>query len=220
MISIERQQGLLLAISERLKEKVIVYAVGGTAMMFQGLKDSTLDIDLVFESKKDKDIFKEAIISLGYKGYDTTIVYGGRANSPEMFTLGDERFDLFVKEVIDFVFSENMQKRAAQTHQFGSSLVLKIADPHDIILMKCATDRQKDLDDARNIINSRKIDWRLIIDEAKNQIKLGKKKAVFDLGYFVEKLEKQFKMTGLKKIVDELWDLVSEEAEEKKQERK
>ncbi|MBU3896798.1 MAG: hypothetical protein KJ697_02600 [Nanoarchaeota archaeon] len=220
MISIERQQGLLLAISERLEKKITVYAVGGTAMMFLGLKDSTLDIDLVFENKNEKNSFKEAIISLGYKEFDAKIVYGGRANRPEMLTLGDERFDLFVKEVIDFIFSENMQKRAGQTHQFGNNLILKIADPHDIILMKCATDRIKDLDDARNIINGREIDWKLIIEEAKNQIKLGKVRAVFDLGCFVEKLEKEFKMTALKKIVDEIWDLVSEEAEEKKQERR
>ena len=220
MISIEKQQGLLLAISKRLKEKVTVYAVGGTAMMFQGLKESTLDIDLVFDSGKDRDAFKEALISLGYKGFDTTIVYGGRVNSPEMLALDDERFDLFVKEVIDFVFSESMKKRAAQTHEFGSNLVLKIADPHDIILMKCATDRQKDLDDARNIINSRKIDWELIIGEAENQMKLGKEKAVFDLGLFVEKLERRFKLAGLREVTDRLWGMVSEEAEEKKQEGK
>ncbi len=216
MISIERQQGLLLAISKRLKKKITVYAVGGTAMMFLGLKDTTLDIDLVFENQIDKTYFKEAIKSLGYKEMDSVIVYGGRANRPEMLTLGDERFDLFVEEVIDFMFSENMKKRANQTHQFGDKLVLKIANLHDIILMKCATDRLKDLDDARNIINNTEVNWELIVEEAKNQDDLGKKKAIFELGYFLEKLNEKFKIKAPKKITDKLWDLLKDKIEERK----
>jgi hypothetical protein len=216
MISIEKQQGLLLAISKKLKKPITVYAVGGTAMMFFGFKDATLDMDLVFENKEDKEIFKEAIISLGYNTLDATIVYGGRPNRPEMFTLGDERFDLFVKDVIDFIFSEEMQKRAKQTHQFEGSLILKVADPNDIILMKCATDRLKDLDDAKSIITSFKVDWGLIFKEAQNQKKLGKERAVFELGYFLEKLENKLKMQIPKKIKDDLWDAVETEAKSKK----
>lgn len=216
MISIERQQGLLLAISKRLKKKITVYAVGGTAMMFLGLKDTTLDIDLVFENQIDKTYFKEAIKSLGYKEMDSVIIYGGRANRPEMLTLGDERFDLFVEEIIDFIFSENMKKRATQIHQFGDKLILKIANLHDIILMKCATDRLKDLDDARNIINSIDVNWEIIAEEAKNQERLGKEKAIFELGYFLEKLNKKFKIKAQKKITDKLWDLLKDKIEERK----
>jgi hypothetical protein len=217
MINIERQQGLLLAVSKKLKEPITVYAVGGTAMMFLGLKDATADIDIVFESRKDRELFKDAIKSLGYKEMDSVIVYGGRANRPEMLTLGDERFDLFVKEVIDFMFSNEMQKRAKQLHQFGDNLLLKIADPHDIILMKCATDRVKDMDDAMSIIkNNPNINWELIVEEAKNQVKLGKGKAIFELGYFFERLEEKFGKIVPKKITDELWDLLEEEVKERK----
>ena len=159
MISIDQQQKLLLNVSRRLKKKVTAYAIGGTAMMFLGFKDATLDIDLVFENKQDRDMFKEAIKSLGYQDMDGIKVYGAKMNQPEMFRLNDERFDLFINDVIDFVFSDNMQKRAEQIHQFGDTLVLRIANPHDMILMKCATDRQKDADDARRIIERTKIDW-------------------------------------------------------------
>lgn len=216
MISIEKQQGLLLAISKKLKKPINVYAVGGTAMMFLGFKDATLDIDLVFENKEDREIFKEAIKSLGYKEMDAIVVYGGKPNRPEMFTLGDERFDLFVKDVIDFIFSEEMQKRAKSTHQFEGNLILKVADPNDIILMKCATDRLKDLDDAKSIITNFKVDWDLIFKEAQNQKKLGKIRAIFELGYFLEKLEKKFTMQIPKKIKEDLWEAVEIEAESKK----
>ena len=217
MISIERQQKLLLAISQRLSKKITVYAIGGTAMMFLGLKDATLDIDLVFENKDDKEYFKEAIKSLGYKDMDSIMVYGGRVNKPEMLTLGDERFDLFIEEVIDFIFSQNMMERANQTHQFGDKLVLKVANPHDIILMKCATDRLKDIDDARNIINRMDVDWNLILEEAKNQYKLGKKRAIFDLGDFLERLEENFKIKAPRHITDELWNLLRKETKKRKE---
>ncbi|MBI2208558.1 hypothetical protein HYU50_03605 [Candidatus Woesearchaeota archaeon] len=208
MITVDEQQKLFLNIARILNKKVTAYAVGGTAMMFLGIKDSTLDIDLVFENEKDKDTFKDAIKSFGYREIDTIKVYGTRRNHPEMLKLNDERFDLFVVNVIDFVFSENMQKRAESIHQFGENLILKIADPHDIILMKCATDRLKDKDDARKIIDLGKIKWELLVEEAKKQIELGKDKAVFELGCFLEELKNKMNVKIPQEILDELFEIV------------
>jgi hypothetical protein len=220
MINIEKQQGLLLAAGEKLKEKVVAYAVGGTAMMFLGLKDATADIDLVFMNLKDRELFKEAIKSIGYKEMDSKIVYGGKENRPQMLTLGDERFDLFVEEVIYFIFSESMREGAVQTHQFGNNLIIKIADPHDIILMKCATDRIKDIDDAMSIIKNTKINWETIVEEAKNQDRLGKQRAIFELGYFFEKLNNQSKNIIPKPTTDELWKLLQKQIKERQKQEK
>lgn len=217
MISIEEQQKLLLNISRKLKKQIIVYTVGGTAMMFLGFKDTTLDIDLVFESKKDRDLFKKACRILGYQETNPIKIYGARKNIPEILSLNDERFDLFVEDVIDFVFSENMKKRAETIHQFNKNLILKIADPHDIILMKCATERIKDKDDVRKIINSTniKINWKLIIEEAKNQIRLGKERAVFDLWCFLSGLKKELKVDIPKDVIDKLSKIVQEQIKHK-----
>ncbi len=216
MISIDQQQKLLLSVARRLTKKITVYAVGGTAMMFLGFKDATLDIDLVFESEKDREIFQKAITSLGYLEMDALKVYGIKRNAPKMFKLDDERFDLFVVEVIDFIFSENMQKRAEQIHQFENTLILKIANPHDIILMKCATDRIKDKDDAQKIINSTKINWDIIIDEAKKQISLGKDRAAFDLGCFLEDLKTKMKLDIPKEVLKKLFLMVGKQAKERR----
>lgn len=216
MISIEEQQKLFLTISRKLMEKMTVYAVGGTAMTFLGLKDATLDIDLVFETEHDREKFEDAIKSLGYKVLDSAIVYGAKTNRPKMFTLGENRFDLFVVEIVDFIFSEKMRERATQIHQYNDNLILKIADPHDIILMKCATDRLKDKDDVRKIIDSREINWELIIDEAKNQITLGKKRAIFDLGCFLEDMRKNMHVDKIpQSVVSKLWGLFGNEAKAK-----
>jgi len=121
-----------------------------------------------------------------------------------------------VVEVIDFIFSENMQKRAEQIHQFENTLILKIANPHDIILMKCATDRIKDKDDAQKIINSTKINWDIIIDEAKKQISLGKDRAAFDLGCFLEDLKTKMKLDIPKEVLKKLFLMVGKQAKERR----
>lgn len=215
MISIETRQKLLLTIAQKLSKPITVYAIGGTAMMFHGIKDTTLDIDLVFENFEDREAFKKAITALGYKKMNALRVYGGRKDPPEIFTLGNERFDLFVVDVIDFIFSKEMQNRANATHQFGDTLYLKIADPHDIILMKCATDRLKDKDDARKIIESRPITWKILIDEAQNQVALGRERALFDLGDFLEHLKREMKVAVPQEVLDTLFSLVQKQAAQK-----
>lgn len=215
MITVDQQQRLLLNIARRLTRKITAYAIGGTAMMFLGFKDATLDIDLVFEDEGGRDAFKEAILSLGYMEMDALKGYGARRNAPEMFRLGDERFDLFVIEVVDFIFSDAMKTRAEQIHQYGSSLILRIADPHDIVLMKCATDRLKDKDDARRIISSTKLDWNVLLVEAKRQITLGKARAAFELGCFLEDLKTSMKLDIPQNVLNELFGIVEKQARSK-----
>lgn len=216
MITLEEQQKLFLTVSRKLKRKITVYAIGGTAMTFLGIKDTTLDIDLVFENNDDREVFKDAIKPIGYQPNDSVIVYGTKIDTPEMFSLGENRFDLFVVNVMDFIFSEKMRERAVQTHQYDDNLILKIADLHDIILMKCATERVKDKDDVRKIIDSTEINWGLIIEEAKNQTTLGKPKAIFELGCFLEDLKNSANVNIPKSVLDELFELLEKQTEERK----
>jgi len=220
MINIKEQQDLLNNIAKELKERIIVYAVGGTAMMFHGIKDTTKDIDLVFNDDKDRAYFEEAAISLGYKKFDSVIVYGAeKENQPIILSRGkvnSERIDLFSYNVISFFFSENMKRRAENTVEFGEKLILKIADIHDLILMKCATDRIKDAEDVKTIVETQQIIWRTTVEEAKHQMTIGKDHAIFELGNFLEKLKRELKLNIPKEILDELYDLLIEETEEKK----
>ena len=164
MITTDKQQSLLLNLSRKLTKRITVYAVGGTAMMFHGLKDTTKDIDLVFRNEEDRKEFEEAAKQIGYSKLDSIEVYGAeKENRPIMLGMADaERFNLFNYHVISFFFSENMQRRAENTYEFGDKLVLKIADIHDLIIMKCATDRQRDAEDVKTIIEMNKINWRII----------------------------------------------------------
>ncbi len=190
-------------------------------MMLSGFKDATKDIDLVFENENDRTDFKNSAEELGYKKADACLVYGTRDNQPIMLTLGDERFDLFVNKVIDFIFSENMRKRATERiYQYGTNLILNIANPNDIILMKCATDRSKDEDDCRKIIQITTVDWDTIINEAEFQLKLGCERAILDLGDFLERLKKMLKDKVPQEVLDKLYDMLAKQIKEKKSSKK
>ena len=218
MINIQDQERLLSEAGKMLKKRLVCFAIGGTAMMFLGLKEYTKDIDLVFLNKEDRKIFKEILIKLGYKEMESRIIYGARENVPEMVFLADWRIDLFLPEVISFIFSENAQKRTVETHEYDN-LIIKIADPHDIILMKCATERQKDIDDVESIMKNTAINWNIILDEVKNQMKLGKQRAALDLGLFIEDLEA--KGTKIPKdISDELFNVFENQVKDMKKRMK
>ncbi len=216
MITIREQEILFLDISRKLKKTITCYAIGGTAMMFLGLKINTKDIDLIFETEEERKIFSKVLEKLEFRKLDSIILYGKKPNQPELMQRGEERIDLFTTEVISFIFSENSKKRAEKTHQFGENLIIKIANVHDIILMKHATDRLKDIEDIKSILDKENINWDIILEEVKNQKRLGKERAIFDLGYFLEELEKRFKIIAPKKIKEEIWKLVEMESRKKR----
>src|SRR3989344_678263 len=188
MIDIIDQEQLFVDIGIKLPKKIEVYAIGGTAMMFLGLKKATLDIDLVFSNYKDRQIFINTAKSLGIEEMDSRVVYGKKNNTPEVMKLRDFRIDLFLFKIITTDFSEAMQKRADRVHVFGGNLVVKIADVHDLIIMKSVTLREKDEDDIESAIKNSKIDWNIVIEEAQNQLKLGNERTILDLGTSFEKI--------------------------------
>ena len=191
MINIIDQNLLFSDIAKKLPKKINVYAIGGTTMMFLGLKQTTLDIDLVFNNDKERKMFKEAVKSLGYYNIDATEIYGKKENTPDMVTAGEVRMDLFLFKIITSYFSDSMQKRAVKIHEFGENLIIKIADVHDILIMKAATTREKDEEDIISIIKNSTINWKLIIQEVKSQILLGNERANLDLGCVLERIKNQ-----------------------------
>ena len=189
------------------------------------LKNKKIDVAFQTELSRSKDTLKEVLkfhpecreIITANQMIERS--YGdleGLKHNTIIKKYGEERFDLFVKEVIHFIFSEEMIKRANATYEFDVNLTVKIANPHDLILMKCATDRIKDKEDVIDIINKTKIDWEIIINEALNQIKLGKERAVFDVTCFLEDLRKMMDVNIPPVTLEKLFELVERQAKEKK----
>lgn len=215
MIDIQEQQNLFLRIAERLPKKIEVYAIGGTAMMFLGLKYNTLDVDLVFSNVEDRKIFKETAKLLDFKESSAEIVYGKKENTPEMVVIADVRLDLFLFKIVSSYFSEPMQKRATQIHEFAGKLIIRVADPQDILIMKSVTSRTKDIEDIISIIDKTKIDWNVLVSEAEEQVRLGNETAIIGLGEKLERLSNKKIIAVPKWVLDKLWKVLRKQVRKK-----
>lgn len=206
MIDIAQQESLFSAIGNLLPKKINVYAIGGTAMMLRAIKNTTLDVDFVFDKRKDREEFIYALKELGAKESDATLVYGLKRDTPLMLELSNCRFDMFLNKVITSTFSESMKKRANQIHEFRN-LIIKAADPSDVLIMKSVTSREKDSEDIISIVNKSQVNWEVVVEEAKEQVRLGNEKAIMGLGEKIEKLTNQNAIGVPKAIKDKIWVL-------------
>lgn len=184
--------------------------------MFYAIKAETKDIDLVFLKEQDRKTFIEALKEMKYETYNSRLVYTKKENVPLMFSRGEnERFDLFGTKIITFEFTQHMVQRAKNINEYNKKLVIKAADPHDIIIMKCATDRAKDEEDIITIIKNTNINWDVIIQEIEEQVKKGNQTAMMDLGYILERLKEEKKAEIPLEVLNKLYSKVQEQVEEK-----
>lgn len=172
MINTKDQEQLLKLIADYLEKDLLCIAIGGTAMMFLGYKTTTKDIDLVFQTNKEREIFENAIKQLGYKERSLGNIYDEKRkkdkNKPKMFTRGEERFDLFVKNVFGFKLNFSQNEILQRVDVIGKNeLTINILSIEMLILLKAITGREKDFEDIETILGVEKnIDWDTIVNMA------------------------------------------------------
>ncbi len=207
MINITEQNDLFNLIGAKLDEKAECLAIGGSAMMFYGAKTETKDVDLVFLNRKPFELVKKALYELGFdekKNIRPIFAhYDVAKDKPVMMEGRDTRFDLFIKEVIGFKISDSITSRAKEVHEFGNLLVRIIA-PEDIILLKCATEREKDRADAASLIQKFSINWSIITNESIHQTEIGGDIVPAFLFDFLYELKEDFKADIPKEIIETL----------------
>lgn len=218
MITFDQQVKFFKLIGNTLKRRTECYVIGGSAMMFYGAKAETLDVDLVFLNKKDLDEVKEALISMGFEIKSSLIKvfkrYETASNKPIMMVRKDERFDLFVKEIISSSMSESIIQRVKETHEFNN-LIVKVVSPEDIILLKCATEREKDRYDALSLMKKYNINWDIIIKESIYQAELTPYLFPVFLFDFLYELKEDLKADIPKEVLNKIRK-ISEDMLEKK----
>ncbi|MBS3097994.1 nucleotidyltransferase [Candidatus Woesearchaeota archaeon] len=196
MINITDQNELFNLIGAKLDEKVECLAIGGSAMMFYGAKTETKDVDLVFLDKKSFNLAKKALYDIGFnekKNIKPIFAhYDIAKDKPVMMEGRDTRFDLFLNEVIGFKISSSIVDRVKEVHEFGN-LIIKTISPEDIISLKCATEREKDRNDAASLIEKFNIDWEVIIKESILQTEIGGDVFPVFLFDFLSELKEEFK---------------------------
>ena len=196
MINITDQNELFNLIGAKLDEKAECLAIGGSAMMFYGAKTETKDVDLVFLDKKSFDSVKKALYEIGFNERKNIrpifAHYDIARDKPVMMEGRDTRFDLFLNEVIGFKISSSIADRVKEVHEFGN-LIIKTISPEDIISLKCATEREKDRNDAASLIEKFNIDWEVIIKESILQTEIGGDVFPVFLFDFLSELKEEFK---------------------------
>jgi hypothetical protein len=198
-----QQSELFMLIGKTIKKKIEAYIIGGSAMLYYNAKEATKDIDLVVTSKEDFDELERAMKSIGFSIKEPFLnkkYEGIKVNKPIFFVLGDRRVDMFLNEIICFKLSETMKARATELHEYAN-LTAKIISPEDIILLKCATERQGDRQDAKELISRYNIKWDLILKEAEQQSEAGKDLFVVYLYDFLEELKDDLKADISKEVL-------------------
>lgn len=156
-------------IDENLTNKVNVYVIGGAALLFEGLKPATKDIDLILKNENEFKIFNKTLIAINFKEEKPSALYK-KMELNKIMVREDYRIDAFLKEVCKkFVLSNDMIKRSDEIFSLKNISVNKCSN-EDIFLFKSMTERPGDLEDCIELVK-KGLDWNEIKDELINQIK-------------------------------------------------
>lgn len=215
MINFDQQIKLLKDVGDVLDKKIECLVIGGSAMMFYGAKLETKDIDIVFMNKKDLEKVRYILEKSGYEEKTLNIfkrytIIKKDLYKPIWMQEKDTRIDLFFKRVICFWISENILNRIKEVHEFNN-LIVKVISPEDIILLKCATEREKDRYDVLELIKKFNIDWNIIIKESIEQTKLGESIFPVFLYDFLLELKEDLKAEIPNNVLKELLKISEKE---------
>jgi hypothetical protein len=155
-----------------LHAEVTAFLIGGGAMAFRGLKDTTKDIDLVVTTEAE---FEQVLAALDEWGYEEV----SELDEPYQ-QLGARlcvenndgcRIDVFNRQVADkLIFSDGMQQRSEEYLTSGD-LSVQLTALEDIFLFKTVAKRPDDIDDMNTLVQT-SLDFEAIEREIETQIEL------------------------------------------------
>lgn len=160
------------AIGHELETEVTAYLVGGGAMSFRDLKDTTKDIDLVVTSSEEYERLLGVLNGMGYEEATELDDEYKRLGARHCVKNDDRcQIDLFYKQIANkLFFSEGMEERSEElaTHR---PLSVRIASLEDIFLFKSVAERPDDIDDMATLVQS-SLDFEEVKDEIETQVQL------------------------------------------------
>jgi len=139
-----------------LPRRIRIFAAGGAAMAFYGLKEATKDIDVVVEKRADLRALVSALRALGYrrpKGSVGVSYTKMRANAILENTDGF-RWDIFECVIARKLSLSNGMTNRSRILYDKARLQLRSLCKEDIFLLKSVTERDLDLEDMRIVAES------------------------------------------------------------------
>lgn len=132
MISREDLLKFLKELDKRIKSKTTIVAIGGTAIVLMGLKESTKDVDFCVGSKEDCEVFRRV-----KSDFKVDLFYGG--------------YIFCLQLPPDYI------RRARALKTGFKMLKIKILSPIDIVITKGSRLNQRDIEDIREVVSRKKV---------------------------------------------------------------
>jgi len=193
----------LRQLDEALKRNLVIYLIGGSAMLQAGSKTATKDIDLVLQEKKELDSMVLVLREIGFIEMERRSPEEFKSTSIHLKNSQGLKFDIFMKSIAGKLeFTESMRRRAVTIQRLGHIEINRLSN-EDLFLLKSVSGRDIDLDDMSKLFQSG-LDWDVVIPELALQAKVtGRVWAVIFLDSMYD-LEKEYDLhcPRLKEISD------------------
>jgi len=190
-----------------LNSDVMAFLIGGGAMAFRGLKDTTKDIDLVVTTETEFDRLLAALDERGYEEMselDETYQQLGARLCVE--NTDECRIDVFNRQVANkLIFSDGMQQRS-EGYLESSELTVQLTALEDIFLFKTVAKRPDDIDDMNTLVQT-SLDFDAVKSEVAAQIELlSGKRFTTHIRESLDDLYEQYEVqTPLGDVIDEYY---------------
>lgn len=159
-------------IGKHLDKPLTVHLIGGGAMAFRDLKNTTKDIDLIVASGADLRQLQAVLLELGYRIVREPAEEYAELGAQRIFENDDTcRIDVFNKQVIDkLILSAGIRERSERYLDSGN-LAVELVSPEDIFLFKAVAGRVDDIEDMFSLLQTG-LDFAIIKTELAAQIEL------------------------------------------------
>jgi len=169
MFTKDQLEELLIETGAYIEKPIKIYLIGGCALSFKGLKPATKDIDIVVMSKRDFDVFDNAMEKNGFKSM-TDRENEFYLTALAVYKKDESRIDVFLKQVGKMLFlTKSMIERTKKYKDYGKMEVYLVFN-EDIFLFKAMTPRQGDVIDCDRIMKEN-IDYDIVYNEIVEQSK-------------------------------------------------
>lgn len=164
-----------------LDEEIKLFALGGTAMVLKGIKESTKDIDFLTTSDYNK--VKKSFELAGLKEKSSSKLCN-------IWYLDDIRIDIFYDEFILGVSLKDDWEELSEKFKRIGKIDLFILNWYDTIITKLARSEPRDIEDILSIIKRMDIDFGRL---RKRYYDLAEVSLIPDFDYKFKNLEKRLK---------------------------
>lgn len=202
-------------IGEAIETPLTVYLIGGGAMAFRDLKNTTKDIDLVVTGGADLQRLQTVLLANGYEIVKDPGEEYDELGAQRILENDDGcRIDVFNQQVIDkLVLSDGMRRRSERYLDAGG-LSVELVSAEDTFLFKAVAGRTDDIEDMFALVQTA-LDFDVIEDELEQQIDLlGQELFVSYVSEALFDLEEQYNITTpLAETVSKITERVYRELE-------